>query len=168
MRAQHALELQSLNLDKAWSWGTRLEACWPLASPPSTPTSPSASCSITRSVSSTAVSRPDQHGATTGWESTDEGYKATLATHLSDRPRQHHAVRRAQRGAWTPEFETYTRIATVDARRRLAPAGHGADPDRQVQYLDPVVNDWAHIKRPTLCSWRGRQPAGLGGVVQGG
>ena len=53
--------------------------------------------------------------------------------------------------AWTPEFETYTRIRyawTLSADwPRLAMVQTLID---QVQYLDPVVDDWAHIKAPTL------------------
>ena len=71
--------------------------------------------------------------------------------------------------AWTPEFETYTRIRyawTLSADwPRLAMVQTLIN---QVQYLDPVVDDWAHIKAPTLVvRRRRRQPAGIGGGVQG-
>jgi pimeloyl-ACP methyl ester carboxylesterase len=53
--------------------------------------------------------------------------------------------------AWTPEFETYTRVRyawTLSADwPRLAMVQTLIN---QVQYLDPVVDDWAHIKAPTL------------------
>ena len=53
--------------------------------------------------------------------------------------------------AWTPEFETYTRVRyawTLSADwPRLAMVQTLIS---QVQYLDPVVDDWAHIKAPTL------------------
>ena len=53
--------------------------------------------------------------------------------------------------AWKPEFERYPRIRyawTLSAdwpRYAMVQALLG-----QMTYLDPVVNDWAHIKAPTL------------------
>jgi pimeloyl-ACP methyl ester carboxylesterase len=53
--------------------------------------------------------------------------------------------------AWTPQFESYARIRyawTLSAdwpRLAMVQTLLG-----QVQYLDPVVYDWAHIKAPTL------------------
>ncbi len=71
--------------------------------------------------------------------------------------------------AWTPEFETYTRVRCAWTL--------GADWPRlamvqtlinQVQYLDPVVDDWAHIKAPTLVfGGADDQPSGIGGGVPG-
>lgn len=85
------------------------------------------------------------------WESTDEGYTRTLAsTYQTIRPSIMRYVAHNQ-AAWTPEFENYTRIRYAWTL--------GADWPRlamvqtllsQVQYLDPVVDDWAHIKAPTL------------------
>jgi pimeloyl-ACP methyl ester carboxylesterase len=53
--------------------------------------------------------------------------------------------------AWTPEFENYTRVRyawTLSADwPRLAMVQTLIN---QVQYADPVVYDWAHIKAPTL------------------
>jgi pimeloyl-ACP methyl ester carboxylesterase len=53
--------------------------------------------------------------------------------------------------AWTPEFETYTRVRyawTLSADwPRLAMVQTLIS---QAITLDPVVNDWAHIKAPTL------------------
>ncbi len=53
--------------------------------------------------------------------------------------------------AWTPEFENYTRIRyswTLGADwPRLAMVQTLID---QMQYLDQVIDDWAHIKAPTL------------------
>jgi pimeloyl-ACP methyl ester carboxylesterase len=53
--------------------------------------------------------------------------------------------------AWTPEFEKYTRIRyswTLSADwPRLAMVQTLLT---QTIYLDPVVDDWAHIKAPTL------------------
>jgi pimeloyl-ACP methyl ester carboxylesterase len=85
------------------------------------------------------------------WESSDEGYKRTLgATYQTIRAGIMRYVSHDE-GAWTPEFEKYTRIRYAWTL--------GADWPRlamvqtllgQVQYLDPVVNDWAHIAAPTL------------------
>ena len=53
--------------------------------------------------------------------------------------------------AWTPEFESYAKIRyswTLSAEwPRLAMVQTLLG---QLQYLDPVVDDWAHIKAPTL------------------
>jgi pimeloyl-ACP methyl ester carboxylesterase len=85
------------------------------------------------------------------WESTDEGYKRTLAsTYQTIRAGIMRYVSHNE-AAWTPEFETYTRIRyawTLGADwPRLAMVQTLIN---QVQYLDPVVDDWAHIKAPTL------------------
>ena len=85
------------------------------------------------------------------WGGVDEAYKRVLATtyqqihagifrYFSHDPR-----------AWKPEFETYVRIRyawTLSAdwpRYAMVQALL-----QQITYLDPVVNDWAHIKAPTL------------------
>ena len=85
------------------------------------------------------------------WDSTDEAYKRTLA---STYPGIRASIMRYvahNPAAWTPEFETYTRIRyawTLSADwPRLAMVQTLIN---QVQYLDPVVDDWAHIKAPTL------------------
>jgi pimeloyl-ACP methyl ester carboxylesterase len=85
------------------------------------------------------------------WDSTDEVYKRTLA---SGYPGIRASIMRYvahNPAAWTPEFETYTRIRyawTLSADwPRLAMVQTLIN---QVQYLDPVVDDWAHIKAPTL------------------
>jgi pimeloyl-ACP methyl ester carboxylesterase len=85
------------------------------------------------------------------WESTDESYKRTLAsTYQSIRASIMRYVTHNP-AAWTPEFETYTRVRyawTLSADwPRLAMVQTLIN---QVQYLDPVVDDWAHIKAPTL------------------
>ena len=85
------------------------------------------------------------------WDSTDEGYKRTLAsTYQTIRASIMRYVAHNE-AAWTPEFETYTRIRyawTLGADwPRLAMVQTLIN---QVQYLDPVVDDWAHIKAPTL------------------
>lgn len=85
------------------------------------------------------------------WESTDEAYKRTLASTYG-------TVRTAimryvshNPAAWNAEFERYTRIRyswTLSAEwPRLAMVQTLIN---QVQYLDPVVHDWEHIKAPTL------------------
>src|SRR5881409_3284163 len=62
-----------------------------------------------------------------------------------------HTVRRAQRGGLDAGIrDLHARPVRLDAERRLAAARHGADADQSVQSLDPVVDDWAQIKAPTL------------------
>jgi pimeloyl-ACP methyl ester carboxylesterase len=85
------------------------------------------------------------------WDSTDEGYKRTLAsTYQSIRSGLMRYVSHNP-AAWTPQFETYARIRyswTLGAEwPRLAMVQTLLG---QVQYLDPVVSDWAHIRAPTL------------------
>ena len=82
---------------------------------------------------------------------TDEAYKQTLgSTYQSIRASIMRYVAHNPE-AWTPEFETYTRVRyawTLSADwPRLAMVQTLIN---QVQYLDPVVDDWAHIKAPTL------------------
>ena len=84
-------------------------------------------------------------------ESADDAYKRNLAStydtvkagllrYVSHNP-----------AAWTPQFEAYTRIRyswTLSPDwPRLAMVQTLLS---QVLYLDPVVDDWAHIKAPTL------------------
>jgi len=85
------------------------------------------------------------------WESTDEAYQRTLA---STWPTVRAAIMRYvahNTAAWNAEFEQYTRIRyawTLSADwPRLAMVQTLIN---QVQYLDPVVNDWEHIQAPTL------------------
>lgn len=85
------------------------------------------------------------------WDSTDESYKRTLAaTFPTVRASLMRYVAHNQ-AAWNPEFEKYARIRyswTLSAdwpRLAMVQTLLG-----QVQYLDPVVYDWAHIKAPTL------------------
>jgi len=85
------------------------------------------------------------------WESTDEAYNRTLAsTYATVRAAIMRYVAHNE-SAWTPEFERYTRIRyawTLSADwPRLAMVQALIN---QVQYADPVVDDWAHIKAPTL------------------
>jgi len=90
------------------------------------------------------------------WDSTDDSYKRTLA---STYPTIRASIMRYvahNEAAWTPEFEAYTRVRyawTLGADwPRLAMVQTLIN---QVQYLDQVVDDWAHIKAPTLVlgSW---------------
>ena len=85
------------------------------------------------------------------WESADDGYKRTLA---STWPTIRSALMRYvahNPAAWTPQFEEYARVRyswTLSAdwpRLAMVQTLIG-----QVQYADPVVDDWAHIKAPTL------------------
>ena len=85
------------------------------------------------------------------WESTDEAYKRTLA---STWPTIQGAIMRYvthNPAAWNAEFEKYARTRyswTLSADwPRLAMVQTLIN---QVQYLDPVVHDWEHIKAPTL------------------
>jgi pimeloyl-ACP methyl ester carboxylesterase len=85
------------------------------------------------------------------WDSTDEAYKRTLAsTYQTIRSALMRYVAHNP-AAWTPQFEAYARIRyswTLGADwPRLAMVQTLIN---QVQYLDPVVDDWAHIKAPTL------------------
>lgn len=85
------------------------------------------------------------------WTSTDEAYQRTLGT-------TYQAIRASimryvahNEAAWTPEFEAYTRIRyawTLGAdwpRLAMVQSLIG-----QVIYFDQVVDDWEHIKAPTL------------------
>ena len=85
------------------------------------------------------------------WDSTDDNYKRTLA---STYPGIRASIMRYvshNPAAWTPEFESYTRVRyawTLSADwPRLAMVQTLIN---QVIYADPVVDDWAHIKAPTL------------------
>jgi pimeloyl-ACP methyl ester carboxylesterase len=84
-------------------------------------------------------------------DSADEAYKRALpATYQSVRASLMRYVAHNP-AAWTPEFEKYARIRyawTLSAdwpRLAMVQTLIG-----QVQYNDPVVYDWAHIKAPTL------------------
>jgi pimeloyl-ACP methyl ester carboxylesterase len=85
------------------------------------------------------------------WESTDEGYKRTLGTTYQTIRASIMRYVSHNEAAWTPEFEAYTRVRyawTLSAdwpRLAMVQTLIG-----QIQYLDPVVDDWAHIKAPTL------------------
>lgn len=88
---------------------------------------------------------------TRAWESTDENYKRNLgSTYQSIRTALLRYVSHNQ-AAWNEEFERYARIRyawTLSSDwPRLAMVQSIIN---QVIYADPVVDDWAHIKAPTL------------------
>jgi pimeloyl-ACP methyl ester carboxylesterase len=85
------------------------------------------------------------------WESADEGYKRTVAsTYQTIRTALMRYVSHNP-AAWTAPFESYARVRyawTLSSDwPRLAMVQTLLT---QVIYLDPVVDDWAHIKAPTL------------------
>ncbi|HYM22038.1 MAG TPA: alpha/beta hydrolase [Vicinamibacterales bacterium] len=84
-------------------------------------------------------------------EAFDEGYKRTLASTFQTVRASLMRYVAHNPAAWTPEFEHYARIRyswTLSGEwPRLAMVQTLLG---QLQYLDPVVDDWAHIKAPTL------------------
>jgi pimeloyl-ACP methyl ester carboxylesterase len=85
------------------------------------------------------------------WTSVDEAYPRTLAsTYQSIRASLFRYVSHNP-SAWTPEFEKFARVRyawTLSAdwpRYAMVQSLLG-----QITYLDPVLDDWAHIKAPTL------------------
>ena len=85
------------------------------------------------------------------WDSTDEAYRRTLASTWQTTRAAIMRYVAHNEAAWTPEFERYTRVRyawTLGADwPRLAMVQTLLN---QVQYLDPVVDDWAHITTETL------------------
>jgi pimeloyl-ACP methyl ester carboxylesterase len=83
--------------------------------------------------------------------SIDDSYKTTLATTYQGIRASIMRYVAHNEAAWTPEFETYTRVRyawTLSADwPRLAMVQTLIN---NVQYQDPVVYDWAHIQAPTL------------------
>lgn len=86
------------------------------------------------------------------WRSADDAYKATMAQSHDQIYRAFYAnIQRYFPDAWKPEYEQYVRIL-------YAPTLSGDWPRlamvrsiyQQITYLDPVVDDWAHIKVKTL------------------
>jgi pimeloyl-ACP methyl ester carboxylesterase len=86
------------------------------------------------------------------WRTADEAYKAAMAmTHDQAYQAAYETIQRYFPGAWKPEYEQYARIL-------YAPTLGGDWPRlamvrsiyQQMPYLDPVVNDWVHIKVKTL------------------
>jgi pimeloyl-ACP methyl ester carboxylesterase len=84
-------------------------------------------------------------------DSVDESYKRTLAASYQSIRASIMRYVAHNPAAWTPEFERYTRIRyawTLSADwPRLAMVQTLIN---QVNYLDQVIDDWAHIKAPTL------------------
>jgi pimeloyl-ACP methyl ester carboxylesterase len=85
------------------------------------------------------------------WESTDEVYKRTLAATYQTVKASLMRYVAHNPAAWSPQFEEYARIRyswTLSADwPRLAMVQSLIS---QVQYHDQVIDDWAHIKAPTL------------------
>ena len=84
-------------------------------------------------------------------DSVDEAYKRTLAATYQSTKNALMRYVAHNPAAWTPQFEAYARIRyswTLGAEwPRLAMVQTLLG---QVQYADPVVQDWPHIKAPTL------------------
>jgi pimeloyl-ACP methyl ester carboxylesterase len=85
------------------------------------------------------------------WTSVDEAYPRTLAsTYQTIRASLFRYVSHNP-SAWTPEFEKFARVRyawTLSAEwPRYAMVQSLLS---QITYLDPVIDDWAHIKAPTL------------------
>jgi pimeloyl-ACP methyl ester carboxylesterase len=85
------------------------------------------------------------------WESTDDVYKRTLASTYGTIKMSLMRYVAHNPAAWTPQFEEYAQIRyawTLSADwPRLAMVQALIS---QVQYHDQVIDDWAHIKAPTL------------------
>jgi pimeloyl-ACP methyl ester carboxylesterase len=85
------------------------------------------------------------------WTSTDDQYRRTLASTYQTIHAGLFRYVAHNPSAWTPEFEKYVRIRyawTLSSdwpRYAMVQALIS-----QLPYLDPVVNDWAHIQAPTL------------------
>ncbi len=85
------------------------------------------------------------------WESTDDVYKRTLSSTYQTIRASIMRYFSHNPAAWTPEFERYTRIRyawTLSAdwpKLAMVQSLIG-----QVLYLDQVIDDWSHIKSPTL------------------
>ena len=86
------------------------------------------------------------------WHSAEEAYKATMARTQDQVWQAAYAnIQRYFPDAWKPEYEKYVRIL-------YAPTLSGDWPRlamvrsiyQQITYLDPVVDDWAHIKVKAL------------------
>jgi pimeloyl-ACP methyl ester carboxylesterase len=85
------------------------------------------------------------------WGSIDEAYRRQLGTTYQTIYEGIHRYFSHNPAAWKPEFEKYVRIRyawTLSADwPRYAMVQSLL---QQMPYLDPVVNDWEHIKAPTL------------------
>src|SRR5262245_33814578 len=84
-------------------------------------------------------------------ETADDAYKRNLASTYETARASLQRYITHNPAAWTPEFEAYARVRyswtlSPDWPRLAMVQTLLA----QVQYLDPVVDDWAHIKSPTL------------------
>jgi len=88
------------------------------------------------------------------WTPADDGYKRLLGLSHDQLWQQYSATIRRYfptPGAWKPEYENYVRILYAPSLTadwpRLAMVRTLL---QQVVFFDPVVDDWAHIKAPTL------------------
>ncbi len=85
------------------------------------------------------------------WPTVDEAYPRILASSYQTIRASLFRYVSHNPSAWSPEFERYARIRyawTLSAGwPRLAMVQARLS---QITYLDPVVDDWAHIKAPTL------------------
>jgi pimeloyl-ACP methyl ester carboxylesterase len=138
------LLLQQLKIDKASSSATRWAACWPPGSPPSIPDVDE------RLVIYNPIGLLDPRYERP-WGSIDEAYKRNLNTTYQQITPASSGTSRTIRRPWRPEFDKYPKIRyawTLSAdwpRYAMVQALLG-----QMTYLDPVINDWEHIKAPTL------------------
>jgi pimeloyl-ACP methyl ester carboxylesterase len=87
------------------------------------------------------------------WRSAQDAYVATMAETPDQLYQGFYAniQRYFPAGAWKPEYERYARILYAPTLNVEWP--HLAmvrSIYQQITYLDPVVDDWAHIKVPTL------------------
>jgi pimeloyl-ACP methyl ester carboxylesterase len=85
------------------------------------------------------------------WTSVDDAYKRTLDANYQTMRATLFRYVSHNPAAWTSEFEKFARVRyawTLSAdwpRLAMVQSLLG-----QITYLDPVVDDWAHIKAPTL------------------
>lgn len=86
------------------------------------------------------------------WHSAEEAYKATMARTQDQVWQAAYAnIQRYFPDAWKPEYEQYVRILYAPtlsgdwARLAMVRSIY-----QQITYLDPVVDDWAHIKVKAL------------------
>jgi pimeloyl-ACP methyl ester carboxylesterase len=85
------------------------------------------------------------------WGSIDEAYESNLNTNYQRIYAGIHRYFSHNPTAWKPEFEKYVRYRYAWTLSADWPKYAMVQAlIQQITYLDPVVNDWAHIKAPTL------------------
>lgn len=85
------------------------------------------------------------------WGGVDEAYPRTLATTYQSTRANIMRYVSHNPSAWTPEFEKYVRVRYAWTLSSDWPRYAMVQTlIQQVPYLDPVVDDWARIKAPTL------------------